>query len=95
MIEDRRHEIESDETSNLNAPRHADDVKISISELNRIINSFKNNTPGESQINKVILQKLPVSAISKLKRIYNHSLKIGYFPDKLKTALLKLIPKSN
>ncbi len=68
---------------------------ISISELNRIINSFKNNTPIESQINKVILQKLPASAISKLKRIYNHSLTIGYFPDELKTTLLKFIPKSN
>ncbi len=65
MVEDRRHEIESDETSQLNAPSEADDVMISISELNRIIISFKNNTPGESQINKVILKKLPASAISK------------------------------
>ncbi len=64
MLENRRHEIEPDETSNVNAPRHADYVMIPISELNTIINSFKNNTPGESQKNKVILQKLPASAIS-------------------------------
>ncbi len=95
MLEDRRHEIESDETSNINAPRQADDIMISIIELNRIINSFKNNTPGESQINKVILQKLQASAISKLKGIYNHSLTIGYFADQIKTILLKFIPKSN
>ncbi len=42
----------------------------------------------------MILQKLPASAISKLKRIYNHSLPRGYFPDQLKKALLKFIPKS-
>ncbi len=64
MQENRKHEIEPDETSNLNTPRHADDIMISIRKLNRIINSFKNNTTGESQINKVILQKLPASAIS-------------------------------
>ncbi len=95
MLEDKTHEKESDKTTNLNAPRHADDVMISIIELNRIINSFKNNTPGESQINKVILQKVPASAISKLKLIYNHSFTIGYFPDQLNPALLKFIPKSN
>ncbi len=95
MLEDRGHEKESDETSNLNAPRDADDVMISTSELNRIINSFINNTPAESQINKVILQKLPASEISKLKRIYNHSLTIGFFPEQLKITLLKFIPKSN
>ncbi len=43
----------------------------------------------------MISQKLPASAISKLKRIYNHSLTIGYFPDQLKRSLLKFIPKSN
>ncbi len=95
MLKNKRHEIEPDETSNLNAPRHANDVMKSISELNRIINSFKNNTSGESQKNKVILQKLPASAISKLQEIYNHSLTIRYFPDQLKTASLKFIPKNN
>ncbi len=67
---------------------------ISISELNTIINSLRKNTPGESQINKVISHKILASAISKLKRIYNHSLTIGYFPEQLKPTLLKCIPKS-
>ncbi len=43
----------------------------------------------------MILQKLPASEISKLQQIYNHSLTIRYFPDQIKTALLKFIPKSN
>ncbi len=93
LLEDIRQEIESDETSNVNAPRHADDVMISINELNKIINYFKNSTLRESQIKKEILQKLPASVFSKLKRIYNKSLTIRYFPDQLKTTLLKFIPK--
>ncbi len=43
-LENRRREIELYATSNLCAPRHADNLMISTGELNGIINSFKNHT---------------------------------------------------
>ncbi len=58
-----------------------------------MIKGLKNNTPGETQINKTILQKLPTESISTLTKLFNISLSMGYFPDIYKHAKLKLIPK--
>lgn len=66
---------------------------ITTSEVERIIKKMKNNAPGASQISKLILTKLPDTAIKILTTIFNLSLSLGYFPDKFKAAKLILIPK--
>ena len=68
---------------------------ISTNEINNIIKSFKSNSPGESPVNKAILTNLPTNAIELLKSLFNHSLSMGYFPVKFKTAVIKMIPKGN
>lgn len=66
---------------------------IKTGEIQNTIKSFKNNTPGESKINKIILENTPEKAITILQSLLNHSLSMGYFPNKLKTGIIKLQPK--
>ena len=54
---------------------------------------MKKTCPGQSGINKTIMKKLPAVAIEKLRGIYNAALTAGYFPDKFKEAVIRLIPK--
>ena len=85
------------ERSDLNRLQGANyiDTLITKEEMKAVIKSFKNNTPGESNINKIIIKNIPERAITLLQKIFNHSLSLGYFPKKFKTALIKLIPKAN
>ena len=64
-------------------------------EIESIIKKIKKTCPGESGINKTILKHIPKEAIKRLKNIFNASLSAGYFPDKWKEAVLRLIPKPN
>lgn len=75
--------------------REGIDSLISIDKIQTIIKFFKNNSPGESKINKTILTKLPNIALIQLQWIFNHTLSMGYFPNKFKTAIIKLLPKPN
>ncbi len=77
------------------ARRQEIDTLITTKEIQDTIKAFKNNTPGESHINKNILKNLPEIALGKLQDIFNHLLSMGYFPERFKTAILKLIPKAN
>ena len=70
-------------------------TKISTQEVLTTIKTFKNNTPGTSNINKTILMQLPIEAIEIFTQILNLSLSMGYFPTKFKHATIKLIPKPN
>ena len=54
---------------------------------------MKNNAPGHSQISKLIITKLPETALDLLTKIFNLTLSTGYFPQKFKTAKLILLPK--
>lgn len=68
---------------------------ITVQKVINTINSFKNKkAPGNSKINKMILQKIPKNMLKNLTHIYNAALSAGIFPDKFKEALLKLIPKA-
>ncbi len=69
--------------------------KITPDTIQRIIKSLKNNTPGVSKINKIILQHLSPDSILILTKLLNISISMGYFPDEYKHAKLKLIPKAN
>ena len=69
--------------------------KITSEHVLQVIKRLKNNTPGNTKINKVILQKLPSEAIDTLTILLNISLSMGYFPKQFKHANIKLIPKAN
>lgn len=69
------------------------DTMIEEEEVKEIISKLKRTSPGGSGINKTILTRLPDVAIKRLTDIYNNALSAGYFPDKWKKALVRLIPK--
>lgn len=71
------------------------DTLISVQEIKQVIKNFKNNTPGETSINKTVLKNIPIRALSTLQMLFNHSLSLGYIPKKFKTPLIKMIPKAN
>lgn len=54
---------------------------------------MKTNTPGETNINNIILKHLSDTSLQKLQHLFSHSLSMGYFPQKFQTATIKLIPK--
>lgn len=58
------------------------------------IRSFKKKkAPGHSKINKLILEKLPINMLDTLKDILNAALSAGYFPQKFKHAIIKMLLK--
>ena len=70
-------------------------AKITKLEILNTIKKLKNNTPGESKINKTILLHMPEEAILTLIELLNTALSMGYFPSRFKHARIKLIPKQN
>lgn len=66
---------------------------ITNSEIKAVIKLTKKTCPGDSGINKTLLSHIPNNSIIQLKNIYNAALSTGYFPDKFKSATIKLIPK--
>ncbi len=56
---------------------------------------FLNNTPGENSMSKPTMENIQEIGITKLKQLFNHALSIEYFPNQFKTAMIKLIPKTN
>ena len=75
--------------------RYDMDTLVTMSELENSIKKLKNDTPGISLINRTVLKKLPEIALTKLQWMFNHTISLGYFPNKFKTASIKLIPKPN
>uniref|UniRef100_A0A2M4CXW8 Putative reverse transcriptase n=1 Tax=Anopheles darlingi TaxID=43151 RepID=A0A2M4CXW8_ANODA len=64
------------------------------SEIKQILRKLKNKkSTGTDRINNTMLKRLPNKAIIKLNQIFNGCLKIGYFPDKWKTAKIVSIKK--
>lgn len=92
--EEKRTIYENSDLTRL-AGREEIDSLISTADIEGIIKSFKNNTPGETPINKTILRHLPDNAVETIKQIFNHSLSMGYYPNKFKTAVIKMIHKPN
>ena len=56
--------------------------------LMEIIKSFKNKAPGESKINKEMIDKLPRVAKMRLKKIIDILLSMGYFTRKYKSRIM-------
>ena len=67
--------------------------RINVNEIKGIIKAMKKSCPGESGINKTILKNLPESSLVKLKDIFDSTISAGYFPDKFKSSIIRLIPK--
>ena len=63
--------------------------------ITHTLKTMKNNAPGHTNINKMVLTNLPDDAISILSKLLNISLSSGLFPQAFKTAKIKLIPKPN
>lgn len=68
---------------------------ITLSDVENIIKTFKNNTLGESQINKLVLNELKNTVLINLQYIVYYSILLGCFPDVIKKAILKFNPKAN
>jgi hypothetical protein len=66
---------------------------ITVPEVNKIINSFKQRAPGEDGITKHHLTNLPNKMIINFTKIINASLSLGYFPNIWKTSIMIFIPK--
>lgn len=65
-------------------------------EIKQIIKSFSNKkAPGEDKIRNKTLKNLPRKAIVQLHYIYNSCLKLNYFPNVWKNAIVLSFPKPN
>lgn len=65
-----------------------------VNEISRIIKSLKRKkAPGRDKINNLLLKNLNKKAIHLLATIYNGCLKLGYFPDTWKHAIVVPILK--
>ena len=66
---------------------------ITLHDIHRIIVGFKNSTPGERGITKLILVKLPKVALQRYNQILNLLLSMGYFSKCYRNGLMVLTPK--
>ncbi len=69
--------------------------KIEKYEIIRYLRKSKKRAPGDSKINKVILEKCTDNAIQQLVNIFNACFSGGYFSTYFKKAIIKFIPKDN
>lgn len=101
--EDRVHQYLRENLNRLTPYDHADPTrldenhpltkKITLDEARDACRRSKNNTPGFSGIKKIMITELSEKSIARLITIFNASLSAGYFPDKWKHAIIKMIPK--
>ena len=63
-------------------------------EIKRIISNFKNKAPGESQVNRILLSKLPDCMYDFFSELTNETISMGYFPNFYKIGLLHFIVKT-
>ena len=68
---------------------------ISMAELTETINHRKQKAPGPTGLTAAHLKNLPENMLKFLLNIYNACLSIGYFPNKLKLAIMIFIPKGS
>ena len=78
--------VRLDNENTLTSPITTDEIKFHIKKM-------KKKAPGESKIGYQIIKQLPVNIISYLASVFNASLASGYFPKKIKSAILILLPK--
>ncbi len=79
--------------SRLNTNYHTREV--TMEEIKTYIIRSKKKAPGNTKINKLILENCTPKAIEQLKNIFNACLSSGCYPDILKQAIIKFIPKKD
>lgn len=95
FVENNLHRTTPYHTSSLDRLTNNNLTKtITTEDIKQIIKDMRKTCPGESGINKTILKNLPDTSLSKLTDIFNATLSAGYFPDRWKTAIVRLIPKT-
>ena len=62
-------------------------------EIKSIIGKFQKKAPGESNIDKLLLCKLPDSMYTFLSELTNETISMGYFPNLFKIGILRFIGK--
>lgn len=87
-----------DEVSDVTSPainfNNLFSVKINSKEILNIIQHFKDNVAcGFDKISVKILKHIAPHIINPLTHVFNLSLKVGVFPDKLKIAIIKPLHK--
>lgn len=68
---------------------------ITIEELNTVLKRTKQKSPGPTKITSLQIKNLPPNMKNYLIYIMNQSISAGYFPTKLKQAIVIFIPKPN
>ena len=69
--------------------------KITTDEYKKTLMTFKQKAPGPTGITTEQIRRLPQNMTDYFIHIMNLSLSAGYFPDKLKHAIMIFIPKGN
>lgn len=83
------------DTGNLQRINQTEFPPISLEELDKTLQSFKQKAPGPTGITTAHIKHLPNNMKLFLLYIFNNAISAGYFPDSLKQAIMIFIPKSN
>ena len=68
---------------------------VTVHELKTHFRRTRNNkAPGLDRITNFVLKKLPRRALGHLAKVYNACIRLGYFPQNWKTALILVFPKA-
>ena len=97
-IEENKQIFEVDTSSSYSDPEEGDNClsmsPITTEEILENLKRCKNKSAaGEDGISYVMLKKLPKRVLQYLAKIFNASLKIGYFPQAWKSAKVTMVPK--
>ena len=74
-------------------PRLGLDAGFSVGDVRKAVGSFRERAPGESGVTSAMLKNLPDTVVGVMARLFSACLSMGYFPDGLKTSVVRMIPK--
>ncbi|KAF2353521.1 Reverse transcriptase domain [Trinorchestia longiramus] len=81
---------ETGDITRLNTPKFP---AITLQELKQALQTFSQKAPGHTKIMTHHLKQLPLNMLQYLLYIFNNAISAGYFPIKLKHAIMIFIPK--
>ena len=98
-VTERNYTFEQDKTNHY-TPREIGDDEPLMSPITKeetmehLKNCKNKSSPGEDGLAYITLKKLPSNVFQIIIMLFNASLSLGYFPEKWKSATIKMIPKS-
>ncbi|KAF2349396.1 Reverse transcriptase domain [Trinorchestia longiramus] len=81
---------ETGDVTRLNTPQFP---AITLQELKQALQTFSQKAPGHTKITTHHLKQLPPNMLQYLLYIFNNAISAGYFPTKLKHAIMIFLPK--